>query len=455
MALAGWARGVVLMTLWSGCRLRCRQPFTSLYLNDVIMQEVMSQSQLPPMHTLSLAATFVCAGSLLILLTQDSLPAWGSHCKRALGNSALFLSSPQQGGEQQLRGCWSRWGCDVSLVSSSCCTQRMANGVSPAEETFLESWTSWGPQCPASHPSWEPPTRSIPSHPASHCGQCLITSSSPFCPASRPAPLPGMPALQGSLHPSRTWLLSRTPSLPHPHPEQGGWGSAAPPRSWADASPSHSWVAAAAPSPRPSLPAAHPAGRRGRVAGAGEGRSGGAGARGKPCGGAGSRRPAGPAARAEPPASVPTTAPAAARRAPPPPARPPPPPRRIPAPHNPRRSRTEPRTAPRRARPPSPQPTPRVPARTSRSGVGSPARRHGWVLSGLIPDEKLMGPFGGGSWANGVAAVERTGQRARGVVAAAQRSSAAPSGASSGATPLPEPRGQCVPKWNGSSSEWG
>lgn len=96
------------IVIWVQTEVQTALSFMSLYLNDVIMQEVMSQSQLPPMHTLSLAATFVCAGSLLILLTQDSLPAWGSHCKRALGNSALFLSSPQQGGEQQLRGCWSR-----------------------------------------------------------------------------------------------------------------------------------------------------------------------------------------------------------------------------------------------------------------------------------------------------------------------------------------------------------
>lgn len=229
-----------------------------------------------------------------------------------------------------------------------------------------------------------PIASSIPLWSVSHHVQYPILSPIP----SHPASLPGIPALQGPLHPSRTRVLSRTPSLPHPRPGFGGWGSAAPPHSWADASPSRSWVAAAAPAPRPALPSAHPAGPRGRAGGAGEDRSGGVGARGKPCGEAGSRRPAGPAARAEPPASAPTTVPAAARRAPQPPARPPP--RRIPAPRNPRRSRTEPRTA-RPVRPPSPQPTPRVSERTSRSGVGSPAQRHGWVLSGLIPDEKLMG----------------------------------------------------------------
>lgn len=90
------------IVIWALSELQTALSFTSLYLNDVIMQEVMSPSQLPPTHALSLAATFLCAGSLLVLLTR------GSHCKRALGNSALFLSSPQQGGKQQLLGCSSR-----------------------------------------------------------------------------------------------------------------------------------------------------------------------------------------------------------------------------------------------------------------------------------------------------------------------------------------------------------
>ena len=68
------------IVIWVQTEVQTALSFMSLYLNDVIMQEVMSQSQLLPMHALSLAATFVCAGSLLILLTQDSLPAWGSHC---------------------------------------------------------------------------------------------------------------------------------------------------------------------------------------------------------------------------------------------------------------------------------------------------------------------------------------------------------------------------------------